>query len=114
MNWVKKQKLPAIEAIQYNGHPCIRLENLWHTLHSSFNSGHKVDLDLLREITSKPTTKWNPFSKEEFTSAIVKCNNLLTPGSDKLLWKHLKRCVKDTTCLRKFIEITNACIELGH
>ena len=25
-----------------------------------------------------------------------------------------KRCVKDVTCLRKFIDIANACIELGH
>ena len=28
MNWVKKHKLPAIEAIQYKGQPCIELEDL--------------------------------------------------------------------------------------
>ena len=28
INWVKKWKLPAIEAIQYEGHLCIELENL--------------------------------------------------------------------------------------
>jgi len=28
MNWVKKYKLPAIKALQYNGHSCTELENL--------------------------------------------------------------------------------------
>jgi len=28
MNWVKKCKLSAVEAIQYEGHPCIELEDL--------------------------------------------------------------------------------------
>jgi len=28
MNWVKKCKLPAVEAIQYEGCPYIRLEDL--------------------------------------------------------------------------------------
>jgi len=28
MNWVKKRKLPAIKAIQYEGHLCIKLEDL--------------------------------------------------------------------------------------
>ena len=35
----------------------------------------------------------------------------MTPRPDKLLWKHLK---KDVVCLRKFINIANACIELSH
>ena len=38
MNWVKKQKLSTIEAIQYEGHPCIKLEDLWITLYNFFNS----------------------------------------------------------------------------
>ena len=37
MNWVKKCKLPAIKAIQYEGCPCIELEDLWNTLHNFFN-----------------------------------------------------------------------------
>jgi len=28
MDWVKKQKLPAIEAVQYNGQLYIKLDNL--------------------------------------------------------------------------------------
>jgi len=38
MNWVKKCKLPAIEALQFNGHLCIELEDLWQALHQTFNS----------------------------------------------------------------------------
>ena len=38
MNWVKKYKLPAVEAIQFKRHPYIELEDLWNVLHSSFNS----------------------------------------------------------------------------
>ena len=37
MDWVKKQKLPAIEAVQYNGQLYIKLDNLWQALHLSFN-----------------------------------------------------------------------------
>ena len=40
--------------------------------------------DLLKEITSKKVTKWNPFLKEKFINAIAKCNNLSTPDLDKL------------------------------
>jgi len=29
MNWVNKQKLPAIEAIKYNDQPCLTIEDLW-------------------------------------------------------------------------------------
>ena len=29
MSWVKKYKILAIEAIQYNGQLCIGLNNLW-------------------------------------------------------------------------------------
>ena len=38
MSWVKKHKLPAIEAIQYEEWPYIELEDLWNALHKSFNS----------------------------------------------------------------------------
>jgi len=28
MNWIKKRKLPVVEAIQFNKQPCIGLNNL--------------------------------------------------------------------------------------
>ena len=85
-------------------------------LHSSFNSAqnHTINLDMLKEIASKPITKWNPFSEEEFTSAIVKCNNSSIPGLDKLLWRYFKRYVKNITYLKNFIAIANMCVELEY
>ena len=38
MNYVKKQKLPAVEAIKFNGHFYIELNNIWQALHQTFNS----------------------------------------------------------------------------
>jgi len=38
MNWVNKYKLPAVEAIKYSGHSCLEIDNLWHILHSLFNT----------------------------------------------------------------------------
>jgi len=38
MNWVKKQKLPVMEAIKFNGIPCNNLDDLWQVLHQSYNS----------------------------------------------------------------------------
>jgi len=47
-----------IEAIQYEGHPCIELEDLWNALYNSFNStqARVVDLLFLDEIPNKTTT----------------------------------------------------------
>jgi len=69
---------------------------------------------VLQEIVNKPVIKWSAFSEEKFTSAITKYNNSSTSELDKLLWKYLKRCIKDITCLKKFIDIANTCIELRH
>ena len=86
MNWVKNRKLPAVEAIKHNGHPYLTPENLWNSLHSSFNTAlhQQVDFSILDEINYKPTQKWNPFSKFEFKSVISKCNDSSTPEPDKL------------------------------
>ena len=86
MNWVKKWKLSMIEAIQYEGHPCIKLEDLWIALHNSFNSAQtwEIDIHVLDNIPSKSTKEWNLFSKQELIDAIEKCNNSSTLGPDKL------------------------------
>ena len=87
MNWVKKHKLPTIEAIHYNGHPCIELSDLGQALHISFNTAQncQIDLDLLEELKSKPVKKWGPFLEEKFISAIAKYNNSSTPELNKVL-----------------------------
>ena len=59
MNWVKKHKLSAIEAIKYNGQPYIELDDLWQALYLLFNSVQncQINMELLEEISSKPITK---------------------------------------------------------
>ena len=66
MNWVKKYKLLAIEAIQHNGFPCIELEDLWQTLHLLFNlaQNHLVDPLLLDKIPGKKTMKGFCFQRK--------------------------------------------------
>ena len=57
---------------------------------------------------------WNLFSEEEFTSVLIKCNISSTPGSNKLVWRHLKHILKNMTCLKNIINIANMCLDLGY
>ena len=86
MNWVNKHKLPAIEAIKHNSQPYLELNDLWNALHSSFNMAqyHRIEEDILNEIPTSTSSSWLLFLEEEFTSAIVKCNNSSISGLDKL------------------------------
>jgi len=54
------------------------------------------------------------FFKEEFESAIIKCNNSSTPDLNKLSWRHLKVVINNILYLNKFINIAKTCIDLGH
>jgi len=45
---------------------------------------------------------------------MVKYNILSTPGPDKLVWRHLKYILKDKSCLKNIINITNTCLEIGY
>ena len=90
INWVKKRKLPAIEAIKHNDRPCLTPESLWNALHSTFNTAlhHQVDVEILNEIAQKPSQNWGSFSRSEFLSVISKCADSFSPGPDKLIWCH--------------------------
>jgi len=68
----------------------------------------------LLEISSKPITRWKPFSEEEFMSAISKCNNSSTSGPDKLSWRHIKIIIENAICFQKLINIADVCINLDH
>ena len=116
MNWVNKCKLPAIEAIKYNNNLYLSLNSLWTTLYSSFNTAlHiQVDINILDKIGNKQITTWAPFSKEEFKIATNSCNNLSTPGLDKLSWNHLKSILKHDDWLSNIITIANAYIDLEY
>jgi len=116
ISWVNKCNLSAIKMIKYNGHLCLELEELWQALHSSFNIAQfrQVDENVLNKLNPYNSSLWPPFLEKEFTSTIVKCNNLSAPSSDKLLWEHLKCIIKDKTCLQNIIAIANTCIELEY
>ena len=94
----------------------MELEDLWKALHQSFNSVQncQINYNILNKIPTKTALDWPSFSTEELRNAITKCNNLSTPGPDKMLWKYLKTIVKDNTCLIKIVNIANTCINLGH
>jgi len=116
INWIKRRKLPAIEAITHDGQPCLTLDSLWNALHNTFNTAFncQVDLNIINEIEYKPSQNWFPFSKEEFKSAISKCSNVSAPGPDKLTWHHLKFIIKHDSCLTNIVNIANSCINLGY
>ena len=116
MNWVKKRKLPATEAIKYNRSPCLSSESLWNALHNSFNTTlHcQVDFNILNKVESKHCQVWNPFSRYKFESAIHKCSDFFALGPDKMSWRHCKLIIKNDDCLSKIINIADACINLGH
>jgi len=116
MSWVKKCKLPAIKAIQYEECLCIELEDFWKALHNSFNSAQmcEVDIHVLDKIPRKLEKEWNLFSKQELIDILEKCNNLSVPGPNKLTWSHIKSIMRDNDCLLKFVNIANVCIDLEH
>ena len=116
MNWIQKQKLPAIEAIQFNSRPCIELDNLWQALYLSFNSAynHQINMNILNKILLKPVSDWKSFSKEEFKNTISKCNDTSAPGPDKISWKILKWIINNNNYLTSIINIANAYINLEH
>ena len=116
MNWINRHKLPATEAIKFNGQPCITPDSLWGALHNTFNHAIdcQVNVDVLNKIKSKTTSLWEPFSIHEFRSTINKCNNSSVPGLDKITWHHLKFALKQEECLSNIINIANTCINLGH
>ena len=54
------------------------------------------------------------FFEEEFKSAIIKYNNSLTSGHNKLSWEYLKVIINNISCFKKFINIANTYINLGY
>jgi len=105
-----------MEAINYNNQPCLSLDSLWNAFHSFFNTAlhRQVNINILNEIENKQSFMWAPFSKEEFKITLGTYSNSLTPGLDKLLWRHLKSILNDEDCISSIIKIANACIDLGY
>jgi len=73
-----------------------------------------IDISLLDEISNECPIKLLLFSEAESISSINKCNNSSTSSLNKLLWRYLKLIIKDTVYLKKIINITDVCFELGY
>ena len=116
MNQIKKHKLLATKALQFNRRSCIKLDNFQQILYQTFNLTQDchINLDILNKIIFKPTTTQILFSHEEFKSTINKYITLSTSVPDCILWKYLKLTVKNKKCLNNFVNIANVYIEFGH
>jgi len=57
---------------------------------------------------------WPDFLEEEFTHAIINCCNSSAPGPNKVSWRYLKYIIKNKSCLKNIVFITNVCFELGY
>ncbi|CAA7267563.1 unnamed protein product [Cyclocybe aegerita] len=116
MEWVKQCKLPPCEAIRNGNQPCHDMDNLWDTLHGTYNSasGREYDASVLDELPDKPVCEWADFSEHELLSALKGCSNSSAPGPDHVTWVHLKELLKDKHILALFIVLANACLRVGH
>ena len=107
MSWVKQRKLPAVEAIWYQGLLCNSLSDLWHALHSSYNAA----LDDVPCLAPQP---WVSFSMLEISEALKACSNVSAPGPDHITWCYLKSILADDICASGILSLANSCITLRH
>ena len=116
INWVKKCKLPAIKALQFNRWLCVKLEDIWQVLYYMFNLAQnwQINLWLLDEVPAKPIYEWLSFFKTELRDAIKKCSSLSMSESNHILWYHFKILTTNNKCVTNFINIANECINLGY
>ena len=115
INWINKYKLLAVKAIKFNNQPCLEIDNLWNTLHSTFNKAQDrcVDFSLLDKLQDNKLEAWLPFSKVEFRNVICNCNNSSIPRPNKISWCYLKIIINNSVCLSKIIDIANTCFDIG-
>ena len=116
MNQVKKHKLPATEAIKFDGQLYNNLDDLQYALHQSYNSAQNrpTNPQLLEEITLSPAAEQPSFSSAEIHKALNKCKNSSAPGPDHLSWRYLKRTLYNEGCITNIVNIANACINLSY
>jgi hypothetical protein len=116
MEWVKQCKLPACEAIQYQGQPCHTLESLWDALHGTYNasSRQQVDLTALDGLNPLPERDWVGFSSREMFDVLLACLSHSAPGPDHVTWTHLKRILPDSIVSGKILSLADACLRVGY
>ena len=116
MSWVKQQKLPAVEAIRFQGQSCNNLPDLWKALHQSYNAAanRSVDLSVIDEVPSQATRSWVPFSLLEIQEALKACSNVSVPSPDYITWQYLKVILANNICAVGILSLANACLVLHH
>ena len=110
MSWVKQRKLPAVEAIRYQGLPCNSLPDLWYALHSSYNAAANcsVQLSILDDVPCLAPWPWVSFSMLEISEALKTSSNVSAPGPDHITWRYLKSILADgVTPLENFLRKCN-------
>jgi hypothetical protein len=116
MSWVKARKLPAIDAIHYEGSPCNMPAQLWNSLQSTYNSAadRPTSAAINNYILESPPQEWILFTLNELCNSLEACSNTSAPGLDHLTWRYLKVLILDNDCARVLLSIGNSCISLGH
>jgi len=130
MSWVKQRKLPAVEAICFQGQSCNDLPDLWSALHQSCNdlpdlwsalhqsynaaADHSIDFSVLDKVPSQATRPWTPFSMLEIQEALKACSNVSALGPDHITWRHLKLILASNTCAVGILSLANACLSLWY
>ena len=116
MSWVKQRKLPAVEAIRYQGLLCNSLSDLWHALHSSYNAAanRSVQLSILDDVPCLAPRPWVLFSMLEMSEALKACSNVSAPGPDHITWRYLKSILANDICASDILFLANSCITLRH
>jgi len=114
MSWIKQRKLPAVEAIRYQGLPCNSLPNLWNAFHSSYNAAANrlVQLSILDDVPCLAPRPWVLFSMLEMSEALKACSNVSAPGPDHITWRYLKSILVDGICASGILSLANSCITL--
>ncbi|KAJ2923472.1 hypothetical protein H1R20_g13622, partial [Candolleomyces eurysporus] len=112
MEWVKERKNPPCEAIQFEGRPCHKLDDLWDALHSTYNaaSDRPVDTSILDELADEPERPWPEFSQLELRQALEACLSRSAPGPDHITWRHLKQILALPECGEIIIALANGCV----
>jgi hypothetical protein len=117
MDWVSLHKTPPVKAILYQGVPCTSLDQLWNTLHSTFNSAldRPIDLSVLGDKWESPSIRaWVPYSAVELSDALMGTSNQSAPRPDHIMWRHLKHIVRNGYTSHQFLWLANTCLQSGH
>jgi len=54
--------------VQYNGQLCIKIEDLWHALHQTFNSAQSQQVNVFLERRYAPNSQSHHLTLENITS----------------------------------------------